>query len=174
MLMILEFPEDHDEDYIFGRALGTMPHHQSNVSIKYTVDTPRCTAPEIVYSNSRTMGKDPNVNLQYNLTWIFLVDAGFFYLVRLHFCETQIEVTLTNQRVFSIFIYNQTTEDQEDVIEWSGGNGIPVHIDYVVLVPKKTQARTASLMIYKLVSKTTVCRCYLELHGDIQVEPIGR
>ncbi|KAG2718455.1 hypothetical protein I3760_03G221200 [Carya illinoinensis] len=131
---------DQDEDYIYGAALGTMPH-QLNVSIKYTIDTPPYTAPEVVYSTSRTMGEDANVNLQYNLTWIFPVDAGFFYLVRLHFCETEIEFTHVNQRVFSIFIYNQTAENQEDVIAQSGGSEIPVHKDYVVLVPKKTQAK---------------------------------
>ncbi|KAG6720813.1 hypothetical protein I3842_03G080400 [Carya illinoinensis] len=111
-----------DEDYIFGKALGTMPH-RSNAKIKYTEDTPPYSAPEIIYTSSRTMGKNPNINLKYNLTWIFPVDVGFLYLVRLHFCETQLEVTLENQRVFRIFIYNQTAEEAMDVIHWSGGNG---------------------------------------------------
>ncbi|XP_041002583.1 LOW QUALITY PROTEIN: putative receptor-like protein kinase At5g39000 [Juglans microcarpa x Juglans regia] len=129
-----------DEDYIFGKAFGTMPH-RSNVTIKYTEDTPPYTAPEIIYTSSRTMGTDPNINLKYNLTWIFSVDVGFLYLVRLHFCETQLEVTHENQRVFRVFIYNQTAEEQMDVIQWSGGNGSPVYRDYVVLVPGKSQAK---------------------------------
>ncbi|KAG6720811.1 hypothetical protein I3842_03G080200 [Carya illinoinensis] len=111
-----------DEDYIFGKALGTMPH-RSNAKIKYTKDTPPYSALEIIYTSSRTMGKNPNINLKYNLTWIFPVDVGFLYLVRLHFCETQLEVTLENQRVFRIFIYNKTAEEAMDVIHWSGGNG---------------------------------------------------
>ncbi|KAG6620644.1 hypothetical protein I3842_Q056600 [Carya illinoinensis] len=129
-----------DEDYIFGKALGTMPH-RSNATIKYTEDTPPYTAPEIIYTSSRTMGKNPHINLKYNLTWIFPVDVGFLYLVRLHFCETQLEVTLENQRVFRIFIYNQTAEEEMDVIHWSGGNGSPVYRDYIVLVPGKSQAK---------------------------------
>ncbi|XP_041002560.1 receptor-like protein kinase FERONIA [Juglans microcarpa x Juglans regia] len=129
-----------DEDYIFGKAFGTM-RHRSNVTIKYTEDTPPYTAPEIIYTTSRTMGTDPNINLKYNLTWIFSVDVGFLYLVRLHFCETQLEVTHENQRVFRVFIYNQTAEEQMDVIQWSGGNGSPVYRDYVVLVPGKSQAK---------------------------------
>ncbi|KAG6720816.1 hypothetical protein I3842_03G080700 [Carya illinoinensis] len=128
-----------DEDYIFGKALGTMPH-RSNAMIKYTEDTPPYSAPEIIYTSSRTMGKNPNINLKYNLTWIFPVDVGL-YLVRLHFCETQLEVTLENQRVFRIFIYNQTAEEAMDVIHWSGGNGSPVYRDYIVLVPGKSQAK---------------------------------
>ncbi|KAG6720802.1 hypothetical protein I3843_03G079100 [Carya illinoinensis] len=129
-----------DEDYIFGKAFGTMPH-RSNATIKYTEDTPPYTAPEIIYTSSRTMGKNPNINLQYNLTWIFPVDVGFLYLVRLHFCETQLQVTLEDQRVFRIFIYNQTAEEEMDVIHWSGGNGSPVYRDYIVLVPGKSQAK---------------------------------
>ncbi|KAG7986446.1 hypothetical protein I3843_03G080100 [Carya illinoinensis] len=129
-----------DEDYIFGKALGTMPH-RSNAMIKYTEDTPPYSAPEIIYTSSRTMSKNPNINLKYNLTWIFPIDVGFLYLVRLHFCETQLEVTLENQWVFRIFIYNQTAEEAMDVIHWSGGNGSPVYRDYIVLVPGKSQAK---------------------------------
>ncbi|KDP24277.1 hypothetical protein JCGZ_25573 [Jatropha curcas] len=63
------------------------------------------------------------------------IDTRFNYLVRLHFCETPVEVTGAFQLVFSIFINNQTAVPQADVIYWSGGNGIPVYKDYVVWVP---------------------------------------
>ncbi|KAB1211442.1 Receptor-like protein kinase FERONIA [Morella rubra] len=130
----------NDEDYIYGRALGTTPH-PLNVTIKYSRDTPVYTAPKLVYSTSRTMGAYPKINLNYKLTWIFQVDTGFIYLVRLHFCETQLEVTKVNQQVFRIFICNQTAEEAADVIQWSGGSGIPVYKDYLVWVPKKIQGK---------------------------------
>ncbi|KAK9272118.1 hypothetical protein L1049_002488 [Liquidambar formosana] len=81
------------------------------------------------------MGPDYHINVNYNLTWIFTVDSGFYYLARLHFCETIPLVRLVNQRVFSIYINNQTAERYADVISWSGGTGIPVFRDYAALVP---------------------------------------
>jgi serine/threonine protein kinase len=123
-----------DSPYLFSQMIGLTPY-RSKATIQYTTDTPAYTAPKIVYQTSRTMDLDPNVNLNSNLTWIFTVDGGFNYLFRLHFCETQPEVVETNQRVFYIFINNQTAQVQADVIEWSGGTGIPVYREYVVWVP---------------------------------------
>ncbi|KAB2057436.1 hypothetical protein ES319_A11G168700v1 [Gossypium barbadense] len=123
-----------DSPYIFGAALGTVPS-RFNVTIKYTNDTPAYTAPATIYTTSRTMGPEPKINMNINLTWNFYVDGGFNYLLRLHFCETQSEVTKAGQRVFDIFINNQTAEHDADVINWSGGNNIPVYKDYVLLTP---------------------------------------
>ncbi|KAK2986302.1 hypothetical protein RJ640_021871 [Escallonia rubra] len=120
---------NQDDAYIYGAAFGFVPHR--NVPIKYTSATPNYSAPETVYTTTRTMG---NLSLHYNLTWIFTVDAGFYYLVRMYFCEIQLEVTQENQRMFRIFINNQTAEEEADVIAWSGGTGIPVFKDYVVHV----------------------------------------
>lgn len=83
----------------------------------------------------RLMDRDPRVNQNYNLTWYFPVDAGFNYLVRLHFCQFLREVTISNQVIFSIFINNHTAEAVADVILWAGGNSIPVYKDYVVWIP---------------------------------------
>ncbi|XP_057964753.1 receptor-like protein kinase FERONIA [Malania oleifera] len=119
-----------DDPYI--QAPGLTPHR--DVQIRYTTETPVYTAPVIVYRTSRTMGELGPLNLNYNLTWIFSVDSGFNYLFRLHFCEFQLEITLPNQRVFSIFIGNQTAENGADVIVWSKGTGIPIYRDYIFYV----------------------------------------
>ncbi|XWS36838.1 hypothetical protein CRYUN_Cryun20dG0120100 [Craigia yunnanensis] len=120
-----------DSDYIFGSAFG-VAQYQLEATIKYTEATPAYTAPDIVYKTSRTMGPTPSINLNYNLTWLFTVDSGFYYLVRLHFCENALQ--LVNQRVFGIFINNHTAEEGMDVIAWSKGNDIPIYLDYVVWV----------------------------------------
>ncbi|KAG6660152.1 receptor-like protein kinase FERONIA [Carya illinoinensis] len=129
-----------DEEYVSGVA-GTTPINTS-FKIQYTADTPAYTAPEIVYTTFRKMDRNPQVNLKYNLTWIFPVDVGFLYLVRLHFCELEPEVTEPYQLVFTIYINNQTAESQFDVMYWSKGRRkIPVYKDYVVWVHNERQGK---------------------------------
>jgi serine/threonine protein kinase len=93
------------------------------------------TAPEEVFRTARTMGKDKATNKNYNLTWEFPVDYGFEYLVRLHFCEFQPEISKAGDRVFLIYIDNQIAEKRFDVISSAGGKGVPIYMDYAVWMP---------------------------------------
>ena len=119
-----------DSNYIFGAADG-VTWQGNDTDIRYTPATPAYTAPTAVYSSWRSMGLVSSINLNYNLTWIFPVDSGFNYLVRLHFCEMEY-ITRVNERVFDIFLNNETAMGEADVIAWSGGAGIPTYRDYVV------------------------------------------
>ncbi|KAH8483522.1 hypothetical protein H0E87_028069 [Populus deltoides] len=143
-----------DFEYLLGQT-GNTPY-LPGVKIKYTTKTPAYSAPAMVYSTMRSMGPEPRLNLNYNLTWIFPVDAGFHYLLRLHFCETRMEVKNENQQVFLIFINNQTAEYDADVIHMSGGNGIPVYKDYIVQVPQGSQSKQD---------------LWLELHPNMELKP---
>ncbi|KAI3874698.1 hypothetical protein MKX03_015175 [Papaver bracteatum] len=128
-----------DSPYIYAAQLGvTDAANSTSMKIKYDPSVRPYAAPESIYLTARTMGPDPNVNKNYNLTWVFAIDPGFFYLVRLHFCEFQSAITKVNQRVFQILLNNQTAQEEADVIIWTGdkGNGIAVYKDYVVNVPK--------------------------------------
>ncbi|OMP10208.1 hypothetical protein COLO4_04720 [Corchorus olitorius] len=136
-----------DSPHIFGAAVGTTHIGRSNVTIGYTQDTPAYTAPNIVYTTSRTMGSVAKINMRYNLTWLFTIDTGFYYLLRLHFCETGMEVTLQGKRVFDVFINNQTAELNVDVIYLSGGNSIPVYREYVVFVPNEGPSEQIDLWL---------------------------
>lgn len=124
-----------DSFYIFGAANGVTEVPDSNVTVAYPPGSPSYIAPLDVYRTLRSMGPNASVNQNYNLTWLFNIDSGFSYLVRLHFCEITDVIYKTNQRVFSIFLNNQTAEQEADVIAMGGGNGIPVHKDYIVFVP---------------------------------------
>ncbi|XP_017217357.1 probable receptor-like protein kinase At5g38990 [Daucus carota subsp. sativus] len=117
---------DGDEPYLIG-SYGTT--RLSKIEINYSETTPPYTAPEIVYSTERF--KDDN-NYTPNITWIFPVDYGFYYLLRLYFCESRLEVTQEGQLVFDILVNNQTAEKAVDIIYWTGGRGIPIYKDYVV------------------------------------------
>ncbi|XP_057448065.1 receptor-like protein kinase FERONIA [Lotus japonicus] len=131
---------DTDSGYTFG-AFGIQPYNMT-VPIVYTDDIPAYTAPENVYRTSRSMATFENglVNLNYNQTWLFPVDSGFNYLVRLHFCETFQDIIKENEVVFSVFLNNQTAEKEFDPIALSGGPGVALYQDYVVTVPQDNEA----------------------------------
>ncbi|XP_051121096.1 receptor-like protein kinase FERONIA [Andrographis paniculata] len=118
-----------DDEYIYGEDVSFTPHDEGR-NVQYTAGTPPCSAPETVYKTSRTMG-----NWSRSLEWAFPVDSGFYYLLRLHFCEIQLEVTHQNERVFTISVDNETAEYEADVIFWTGGAGIPIFRDYIAGVP---------------------------------------
>ncbi|KAG8488320.1 hypothetical protein CXB51_016341 [Gossypium anomalum] len=87
---------------------------RSNVTIKYSKDTPAYTASTVVYTQSRIMGRDPYINMNCNLTWNFNIDEA-------------------GQRAFDIFINNRTAQKDADMIYWSG--------NYVVLIPNEGQSK---------------------------------
>ncbi|XWS22070.1 hypothetical protein CRYUN_Cryun29cG0002800 [Craigia yunnanensis] len=124
-----------DQPYLFGAAYGVSGVADPNVTIDYGT-TPTYFAPKNVYTTARSMGPNAQINNNYNLTWMFSIDSGFSYLVRLHFCEFTDNITKSNQRVFDVFLNNQTAEHGVDVIAMANGQiDVPVYRDYVVIVP---------------------------------------
>ncbi|GFY98649.1 malectin/receptor-like protein kinase family protein [Actinidia rufa] len=122
-----------DTPYIYSGALGVTSQAENNFTIAYK-NISAAIAPVEVYQTSRQMGLDGNVTRKFNLTWGFQVDANFTYLVRLHFCEYQL--SNINERVFNIYINNQTAMEDADVLAWSGRPGIPIYKDYAIYVPE--------------------------------------
>ncbi|KAF3657491.1 Receptor-like protein kinase FERONIA [Capsicum annuum] len=119
-----------DAPYLFGASFGITSVANNSVKISYPSNLPNYIAPVDVYRTARSMGPDPNVNRNYNLTWIFQIDANFTYLVRLHFCDFQMK--RINQRVFNIYINNQTALEDADVIAWSSAPDVPAYKDFVI------------------------------------------
>ncbi|XWS30896.1 hypothetical protein CRYUN_Cryun23aG0030600 [Craigia yunnanensis] len=141
-----------DNEYLTIAKLSALPVNSStNLTFNHISSF---SAPREVYVTARTMGTDKTANEKYNLTWEFPVDSGFNYFVRLHFCEFQIEITEQGNRVFQIFLANLTAETQADVIVWSGGNGFPVYMDYVVAIGTKGNQKQQNLSIALHTSPT--------------------
>uniref|UniRef100_A0A9I9E122 Protein kinase domain-containing protein n=1 Tax=Cucumis melo TaxID=3656 RepID=A0A9I9E122_CUCME len=117
-----------------------------SIRLNYSSKVPAYTAPEDVYRTARTMGPDNTENKRYNLTWEYPVDPGFFYMIRLHFCEFQKEINSTEDRVFLIYIRDTIVEGSANVFYWAEGKGIPYRRDYVVLV-SKTDKKKVNLSV---------------------------
>ncbi|XP_057759501.1 receptor-like protein kinase FERONIA [Arachis stenosperma] len=133
---------EEDDPYIFGGDKGIEPFNMS-MPISYANGVPPYAAPKDVYRTSRSMEtfKAGLINLNFNMTWFFPVDSGFKYLVRLHFCEIYSQITKVNEVVFSIYLNNQTADASFDPISVSGGPGVGVYQDYVVMVSRASEAK---------------------------------
>ncbi|KAL2325377.1 hypothetical protein Fmac_024435 [Flemingia macrophylla] len=118
-----------DTPYLFGSGVGVTNQAAKDVKIDYKT-MPQYVAPTNVYATSRSMGNVKDINMGYNLTWVFQVDPNSMYLTRLHFCD--FFYNKVNEIVFKIYINNQTAQGDADVIGWAGGIGVPTYKDYVI------------------------------------------
>ncbi|KAE8699159.1 hypothetical protein F3Y22_tig00110584pilonHSYRG00056 [Hibiscus syriacus] len=112
----------------------------SDVRLKQSSAMPAYVAPEQVYASARTVASD--ASNQNGTTWLLPIDSGFYYLVRLHFCEISNEIKGVGQRVFHVYIKDQIAEDQADIFLWANGAGVPVYRDYIVDFSEHTKRRT--------------------------------
>lgn len=144
-----------DQPYIFGAALGVPVTIGPNMTVRYPSNIPSYVAPVDVYATARQMGPNPQINLNYALSWVFSVDSGFSYLVRLHFCEVLPEITKINQRVFDILLNNQTAFPAFDVAGLTNGNGIPLYQDFAVFVPGNGPQKDLWLGLHPNVASKT-------------------
>ncbi|CAH8389258.1 unnamed protein product [Eruca vesicaria subsp. sativa] len=122
----------------YGSPLGDSGNvYIMDFTINYTEKTPAYVAPREVYT-TLYVRPDAKDHMNLNWTWLFPVDAGFNYLVRLHFCETMVKITKPGQRMFSIIIGNQIAKAETDVILLSGGPLIPMYLDFRTLLASNT------------------------------------
>ncbi|MED6180119.1 hypothetical protein PIB30_007276 [Stylosanthes scabra] len=100
-----------------------------NITVK-----PDYEAPIELYRTSRDMGRNKTFNQMNNLTWEFPVDSGFNYMIRLHFCELDPNITDPGERRFVIYIAGQLADEHGDVLKWSKQKGIAVQRDYALII----------------------------------------
>ncbi|XP_058187702.1 receptor-like protein kinase FERONIA isoform X2 [Rhododendron vialii] len=106
----------------------------TTIRIKY-MSIPPYSAPQKVYQTSWSLVPDKQANkTESNLTWRLPVDLGFRYLLRLHFCGLEYEIKEIGRVEFSIFVNDQVVEAKVDLTQWSGGNGVAVFKDYVLIM----------------------------------------
>ena len=139
------FFREWSSDNNYFKSDGVIPHDAS-LKPDYSV-IPNYTAPDDVYRSARTMGLNITKNRLSNLTWGLPVDTGFNYLVRLHFCEIDLNIIYAGARQFVIYIDSLLAEQDADVILWTDKFGRPVYKDYVVNIRKKGDEGSHSLSI---------------------------
>ncbi|XP_015078107.1 receptor-like protein kinase ANXUR1 [Solanum pennellii] len=125
-----------DTPYVYGGS-GVGIAMSTNLTIPYA-DLPPYIAPLAVYDSCRSMGFESNININYNLTWVFSVDANFSYLVRFHWCDFIVDSTKVNSLVFNVYINGQIAETGVDLVAMQHGEkAIPLVKDYVTHVEDK-------------------------------------
>lgn len=124
-----------DTPYKFGTEIGFTAIADPNVTITFPKSIQSYTAPVDVYATARFMTPDSMVNLNFNLTWLFPIDTGFAYLIRMHFCQIFFNIDKINQIVFNVYLNNQTAFPGFDVVALTSSNGIPNIQDFVVILP---------------------------------------
>jgi len=98
---------------------------------------PDYVAPKELFRTARSQSRNGTLNKISYLTWVFPVDCGFTYVLRLHFCELEPHINDIADRQFFIYIKSQLAEERADVMKWSKKQkGLAVHRNYAVMIPK--------------------------------------
>jgi len=109
---------------------------------------PDYVAPKELFRTARSMGTNATLNKMINLTWVFPVDCGFTYVLRLHFCELDPNINNIGDKQFKIYIANQLVDDRADVMKWSGKQrGLAVHRNFAVFIPKNGTQKQSNLSL---------------------------
>ncbi|KAK4482120.1 hypothetical protein RD792_009259 [Penstemon davidsonii] len=125
-----------DSLYIYGAGDGTAL--KADKTITYNKNVPSYIAPLDVYGSYRSLAAgNADLNKNLNLTWVFEVDPSFMYVLRFHWCDS--EMTKTNQRVFDVFVNNKTAATEVDLFSWTTAISTPIIRDYMVRVTNNTQ-----------------------------------
>ncbi|KAL2335409.1 hypothetical protein Fmac_016622 [Flemingia macrophylla] len=138
----------HDQEYlviqnILDNDLSSDMSGKMNITVN-----PDYLAPKELYRTARNMGTNATFNKRHNLTWVFPVDSGFTYMIRLHFCEIDPDITDIGDRAFLIYIANQLVDDHADVIKWSQKqHGLAVQRNYAVMIPDNNNHKKVNLIL---------------------------
>ncbi|XP_010478479.1 PREDICTED: probable receptor-like protein kinase At1g30570 [Camelina sativa] len=122
-----------DSSYMVIENAGVDVKNSSNITYAFPNESP--VAPLLVYETARTMTNTEVLEKRFNISWKFEVDPNFDYLVRLHFCE--LVVDKQNQRIFRIYINNQTAAGNFDIFAHAGGKNKGIYQDYFDPVSSK-------------------------------------
>ncbi|KAE8678523.1 putative receptor-like protein kinase [Hibiscus syriacus] len=93
----------------------------------------RFIAPDLVYETAKRMTPEAyaqTMEPNFNLTWTVKVDAGYSYLIRMHFCD--IVSKSPNDLYFNVYINSFMVVSSLDLTAAAGGLATPYYMDFVL------------------------------------------
>ncbi|XP_062116639.1 probable receptor-like protein kinase At5g61350 [Humulus lupulus] len=87
-------------------------------------------APRMVYSSAQEMENSLTMEPNFNLTWIFNVDQGYSYLIRLHFCD--IVSAALNTLYFNVYVNEIMAMESVDLSSLTGALSTAYYKDFVL------------------------------------------
>lgn len=102
----------------------------STSSITYDPQTSPLIAPKTVYASAERMADSETRTQKFNVTWNFVADGSFSYLVRLHFCD--IVSKALNDLYFNVYINGKMAIPALDLSALKDRLAAPVYRDFVV------------------------------------------
>ncbi|XP_073312264.1 receptor-like protein kinase THESEUS 1 [Primulina huaijiensis] len=112
-------------------------------NIKYTASVGPEIAPNFVYATAETMGDANVVNVNFNITWVFLVDPNFSYFIRVHFCD--IVSKYLNSIIFNLYINTDIAFESLDLSSQAGNLDVPYYRDFVTNISADSNTLTVSV-----------------------------
>lgn len=141
---------ESDEKYMFTLNAATVIANSSNIS--YAFPDESFVAPLVIYETARIMANNELVEKRFNLSWRFVVDPNFDYLIRLHFCELICDKA--NQRDFRIYINNKTASEGYDIFMRANGMNRAYHEDYADVISQQADTLWVQLGPDSLISNS--------------------
>eukprot|EP00249_Psilotum_nudum_P018659 c26906_g1_i1 orf=389-3010(-) len=118
-----------NESYLVS-AHGVETTSTTSTQIKYLSSIPEYLAPPYVYSTAIQMNTANTAQSNFNISWNFPIDAGFLYMIRLHFCE--IVYTTEGQRIFNVYLQKQIAFSGLDIVQKATYPDSPYYRDFTV------------------------------------------
>ena len=123
----------HDEQYLVTQNLWDNLMGDMDGKMNITVN-PKYVAPKEIYKTSHGMCRNTNLNKSLNLTWEFPIHSFSVYMVKLHFCELDLNINDIGERMFIIYIGTELAGDSS-VMKWSQKQkSLAVHRDYIIMI----------------------------------------
>nr|TKS05394.1 putative receptor-like protein kinase [Populus alba] len=118
-----------DKPYLKHEALAKSASVPTS-SIKYGPGTSPLIAPATVYASAKQMADSETRIQNFNITWNFVADATFSYVVRLHFCDI-VSKTL-NDLYFNVYLNGKKAISGLDLSSIEDELAVPYFKDIVV------------------------------------------
>ncbi|KAG8364980.1 hypothetical protein BUALT_Bualt18G0055000 [Buddleja alternifolia] len=112
-------------------------------NIKYSASVSAEIAPNYVYATAETMGDANVANVNFNITWVFLVDPDFSYFIRVHFCD--IVSNSLNSLIFNLYINTDIAFNGLDLSNQAGNLDVPYYRDFLSRVSDDSNTLTVSV-----------------------------